>query len=268
MKTKFKLLFILVLCYFGSYSQQSVIIEDSINIDEFKDNIEEQIDSVASDTIRKAYLYTIDSSDYPYKPITSLNDTLSKLKNSKEYWYVNAVFDDKKPTTNISNDSNSGWLKFFQSSAFKIIIWALIIGVAITIIFLFLNENQISFFKRKSKAIADTTITDIQEENIFETNFTDRIEKAKLANDLATATRLHYLHVLLLLHQNGFIEYTKERTNFDYLMSLINSSFYKDFASATRNYEFVWYGDFELTKEQFNIIETVFINLKNKIQLK
>jgi hypothetical protein len=266
MKTKFLFIFFLCLLSIGTYSQETVTIKDTVQVnDSLNDEYEVLEENKNEDTIRKAYLYTIDSSQYPYYPISNINDTLNALKNSKDYWYVNAAFKSNKKNTTTSN-GESKWLNFLNSSVFKIIIWALIIAVVLTIIIVFLNENQINFFTKKSKKLTDPNKETHQEENIFDINYASAIDKAISANDFATATRLQYLQVLLLLHQKGTIVYTKEKTNFDYLMSLSNTSYYKDFATATRNYEFVWYGDFELTKEQYKIIETVFINLKKQIQ--
>jgi hypothetical protein len=270
MKAKLFILFFLFFGVFSAIAQEAKIIEDSTKIevtpnDGDDETLEDETVIENEDSIYKAHLYYIDSANYPYLPINNLTDTLNKLKNQEEYWYVNAVFKDKTKKNNVQNN-NGFWSTFFASLAFRIIIWTLIIGVAITVLVLFFNENNISFFKRKSRNVNDASTNETKEENIFETDFDKAIELAKNSNDFPLATRLHYLHILLLLHQQGKIIYSKEKTNFDYLVSLGNTNLYKDFAKATRNYEFVWYGDFELNKDQYFIIETVFLNLKKQIQ--
>ncbi len=273
MKTKLIVLWCFVLGALSIKAQETIIEKDTIYTIEAPksndDEVEEDYESSdeGEDTVYTAHLYSIDSSNYPYLPITNLNDTLSKLKQNKDYWYVNAVFKDKtKKAANDDNNNNNGFINFLTSNTFKIIVWVLLIGLALTVLFIFLNENNIHFFKRKSKNLYQKSQEEVKDENIFETNFDIAIKNAVQQQNYTLATRLHYLQLLVLLHSKNKIIYSKEKTNLDYLFNLSGTSYYNDFATATRNYEFVWYGEFEISDIQFNKIEAVFNNLKNQIQ--
>ena len=56
-----------------------------------------------------------------------------------------------------------------------------------------------------------------------------------------------------------------ERTNSDYLAQLYNTSYYKNFFRLTRNFEYVWYGKFDISAEAFQMIQQDYKNLKEQV---
>jgi len=85
------------------------------------------------------------------------------------------------------------------------------------------------------------------------------------AGDYRLAIRLMFLRLLKQLSQKKIIEYKQERTNFDYLSQLHATGFYNDFFRLTRNYEYTWYGKFEVSGETFGIIKSEFENFDRKL---
>ena len=63
---------------------------------------------------------------------------------------------------------------------------------------------------------------------------------------------------------NCFWDQFKKR-NFDYLSQLYSTGYYNDFFRLTRNYEYTWYGKFNVNPEAFGIIKTEFENFYRKL---
>src|SRR6185369_2616844 len=96
---------------------------------------------------------------------------------------------------------------------------------------------------------------DNSSENIFDINYQREIEKAVNAKDYRLAVRLMFLRLLKQLSQKKIIEYEQERTNLEYLSELNATGYYNDFFRLTRNYEYVWYGKFDVSRETFGVIK-------------
>ena len=86
------------------------------------------------------------------------------------------------------------------------------------------------------------------------------IEKAIQENNYRVAIRLMFLRALKNLAQKNVIHYKQEQTNFDYLMQLHTTTYYKDFFRLTRHYEYAWYGQFAVSNSSFAIIKKEFEN--------
>jgi hypothetical protein len=118
---------------------------------------------------------------------------------------------------------------------------------------------------RNQSITAEKIREDIASENIFDINYQREIEKAVNARDYRLAVRLMFLRLLKQLSQKKIIEYKQERTNFDYLSQLHSTGYYNDFFRLTRNYEYVWYGKFDVSRETFGVIKNQFENFDRKL---
>ena len=102
-------------------------------------------------------------------------------------------------------------------------------------------------------------------EDIFGINYQKEIEKAIAAGDYRLAVRLLFLQLLRGLSDRNIIQYSHERTNLDYLMQVHHAPWYQQFFRITRNYEYVWYGLFEIDQHKFEAINKDFKNLENRL---
>ena len=71
-----------------------------------------------------------------------------------------------------------------------------------------------------------------------------------------------YLRTLTNLSDKGLISYTHEKTNSDYLSELSGTSYYKSFFRLTRDFDYTWYGKFELNTESFALVQKDFNQFK------
>lgn len=93
-----------------------------------------------------------------------------------------------------------------------------------------------------------------------------QINEAKANNDFRLATRLYFVWIIKELSDQGFIDWKKRKTNHNYLLEVAGKSFYNSFSNCIKTYEFVWYGEYALSEEDFKNVENDFKQLVNIIK--
>ena len=88
---------------------------------------------------------------------------------------------------------------------------------------------------------------DTESEDIHAVDFRTRIAAAEEAGNFRLATRLGYLEVLKQLTDRGLIDWQPDKTNHTYLAELAAGPLRDAFRGATRQFEYVWYGELRLT---------------------
>jgi len=153
--------------------------------------------------------------------------------------------------------SNNGKTFSTLEIIFKILGFAIIGFVIFLIVKLLINKEGGWVFSRNTKKI---NVGEMSEENIHFINFKDVIAKAKATNDYRIATRYYYLWLLKSLSDRTIIEWDIEKTNSDYLYEIKNAELKKEFEFLSYIYDYCWYGEFELTQEDFSKAEKHFVN--------
>ncbi len=87
-----------------------------------------------------------------------------------------------------------------------------------------------------------------------------KLEKAQLGNNYRECVRIHFMFILKELIANNFIDWKPEKTNYDYLLETRKSKGYDDFGECVRIYDLVWYGDYEITQQDYNRLKPVLEN--------
>jgi hypothetical protein len=185
--------------------------------------------------------------------LRKLSDSaLQAMRQDESFWYANAVFEKKKQKDASSRPrADLSWL--------NALLWIVIIGGFLTFIFILLTNSNVSLF-RKSKNIhsEDGTEEYVETDDIFAINYQKEIDKAVNAGNFRLAVRFMFLRLLRNLSDKNIIQYTQDRTNFDYLLQVHNTGWYSGFFRIVRNYEYAWYGHFEVDKEKFDVIRKDF----------
>ena len=192
-----------------------------------------------------------------YQVRTVSSEAIDSLKRQDAFWYADSAFEKKqakqKQTQNKKQQA-SHWLST------KALIFIMLIALVLIIFFL-VRTNVVSA-RRTSKTEDEQPENP---ENIFDINYQRELDKALKEKNYRLAVRLMFLRQLKVLSDKNIIQYKHERTNLDYLMQVRSSRYYKDFFRLTRNYEYVWYGKFELQPETFNVIKTEFENFDHSL---
>ncbi|MBS7566078.1 hypothetical protein KHS38_16845 [Mucilaginibacter sp. Bleaf8] len=159
-----------------------------------------------------------------------------KVKNSHSFYYYLAIF-----------------LKYLFIA----------LGLA-TLIFILLRLAGIKNIFRKKSAEAEVPYTESLE-NIHEIDFNTAIEQAINEHNYRLAVRLLYLKSLKQLSDANLINWQLDKTNSAYIDELKNMEQRDAFAVLTRQFEYVWYGEFSINSQTFQNINTLFTHFKQTL---
>jgi hypothetical protein len=217
------------------------------------------------------------------KSIPEKNDSIKNYKKEKDFAYINYLDSLLRKTKDLTVDTfslyNTGQLKkqkrsttriitptpnnFLNAPLIKIILWALAIFFVGFILYrLFLSD----FLFRKKPVSKNTLVEEKEEEDVSDISVYDRrILKAEMDRNFRLAIRYFYLQTLQMLSGKGSIQLSSDKTNYQYVRELSNRPYQNDFAGITLNYEYVWYGKFEINEEVYHKLRKDYKSLQQKI---
>jgi len=185
---------------------------------------------------------------------------LQNLKKDEAFWYANKL---PKRQKRAEIDPNKKYSEpFYLQNWFRTLLWIFITAAFVAVVIWFLIVSDVRLFRKKAVSISSEQDTALIED-IFSINYEQELEKAIADENYRLGVRLMYLHILRLFSERDIIHYKIERTNSDYLMQLYNTSYYKDFFRLTRNFEYVWYGKFDISSAAFELIRKDHAKLKS-----
>ncbi|TMI77529.1 MAG: DUF4129 domain-containing protein [Bacteroidetes bacterium] len=182
---------------------------------------------------------------------------MDSLRNDDAFWYANTRFKKKMAKEN-ANSSTPPWVKTLT--------WILIVGVFFAALIWYLATSNILIFAKRQKHIGNEKGVGETTEDIFSINYPREIEKAIQSEDYRLAIRLMFLRLLRNLSNRHLIQYRPGRTNLEYLSQLSSTVHYNDFFGLTRNYEYAWYGKFDVSSEAFKTIRNNFENFDQQLK--
>lgn len=92
------------------------------------------------------------------------------------------------------------------------------------------------------------------------------IEKAVSKENYRLAVRYHFLYVLQQLSRQDLVIYDSSKTDEDYIVELEDPVLKEQFRRVNRIYDFVWYGNFEITRESYQRIKKEYTKAEFLIQ--
>lgn len=198
------------------------------------------------------------------------NNALKELKNSGDFRY------DKSPEVLNLWDRFWNWFwwkvrqllsNLLKTRNGRITFWSvLIVSAVIIIVFAIMKLTGVDkngLFGRSSGSPGKYSLL---QDDINLISFEDAIEKAINDGNYRLATRLHYLQALKNLSDNGYIDWRINKTNTDYLREITGKPFRDMFGTLTFNFEYSWYGERQLSKEQFLEIRKKFQQFNSQLQ--
>ncbi|WP_304037886.1 DUF4129 domain-containing protein [Mesonia mobilis] len=106
-----------------------------------------------------------------------------------------------------------------------------------------------------------------EEEKIIYTEDINQLITDALENQqYRLAIRYSYLLVLRELKNKEFIDYQFQKTNHDYLAEIESEQLKLQFKKITKWYDFVWYGDFTISEEEYQHASKDFAAIKTQLQ--
>jgi hypothetical protein len=261
-------IFLLIACFSFKGFTQEIITDTTL--------VPPPIQTVEEDNFDKATGQT-----EPVQFRTIPDTTVNRVRKDEDYWYANLPTSKKnngkakaENTESGKHGGSSGSAKnekddtetesVFERGWFNVLFWVIIVGGFAGALLWYLSSTNIRLF-RKAPAAIDTQEEEAVSEDIFELDYNKQIDAAVRSQNYRLATRLMYLQTLKELADRELIQYKKEKTNSDYLFQLSGTKYYKDFFRLTRDFEYTWYGDFQLNQEAFTIVQKNFTTFKQQM---
>jgi Domain of unknown function (DUF4129) len=142
----------------------------------------------------------------------------------------------------------------------KYVMLAIALGLLVLVIIKMAGMNIANIFNRTPKNINIPYSESL--ENIHHITFEEEIEKALGQRNYRLAIRLLYLSTLKQLNDANFIHWQADKTNSAYINELADAEKRQSFSILTRQFEYVWYGDFPVDGPSFQNINTLFHDFK------
>ena len=215
-----------------------------------------------------------------YDETENLNPPVFNKQRIQEYKKDNAFDYTEKPVeenwwTQFKNWIWELWLQFwhwlvgdFEAGGFisflvhmlPYLILFLILGF---VIWLFYKLNPgATFFKSREKP---GVFFSEEEEIIKSKDIKKLIEKALENKDYRLAVRYYYLFILKNLTDAELINYEFDKTNSEYFAEITSEEINSGFRKVTTLYDYIWYGSFAVTEEDFQKAQKTFHSLENQI---
>ena len=202
-------------------------------------------------------------------------DAVKKMKEDEDFWYANANITKKKSKEQIAyekeqgrkgqkgkneqavNERDNSYVPLGQRSWFQTLLWIVILAVFATGFAIYLGGSNVGLFRKKNVKAANAGEEEITED-IFAINYQKEIDKAAAQGNYRLAIRLMFLRLLKNMSEKNIIRYKQDKTNLDYLMELHPTNYYNSFFRVTRNYEYSWYGQFNVSEDAYKLIRSDF----------
>jgi Domain of unknown function (DUF4129) len=130
------------------------------------------------------------------------------------------------------------------------------LGALIFFILKLVGIDMFNIFRRKPVIINVPYSESL--ENIHEIDFDTALESAISQHNYRLAVRLLYLNCLKQLSDATLINWQPDKTNSVYLTELHNTRQYPAFKLLTRQFEYIWYGEFPIDGSVFQNINVTF----------
>lgn len=245
---KFLLFFSFI--FFGNSVPQEQLATDSTEINQ---NLTEETLKKADFDAKKIENYKADKA-FDYLEKIEEDSWLTRLKRWVDLkWnaFLQWLFGDYQ--------TNAFWSAVLSALPYLLLI--LVLGL-ISWLFIRLNPGNAVM----AEPITGKVNLKKEEDIIKSADISSLIDEAIRNENYRLAVRYHYLKSLRLLDQKEYIFYRFQKTNEDYINEINEIKIKNQFTKITRLYDFIWYGDFELSKERFEKVNREFIQMENNLK--
>ncbi len=143
---------------------------------------------------------------------------------------------------------------------FRVLAYILIAVMVCAMIYIIFSNVQVD----KNLPVQEYKEIDLEEEHIEDVDVESEYEKALRLGDYRMALRMRFLMVLQQMSVNNDIDWKYEKTNRDYASELRGTALFSGFKTISGIFEWVWYGNYEITKEEFDHYSIAFNQFKTQ----
>ena len=176
---------------------------------------------------------------------------LQELREQREFQYAEDITQPEQSAWDAFwarvREAIGNWLASRSYNHFwRWIFYGLFVVAGVFIVLRLLEIDFTAMLGRSPRRAA--LAYDTMAENIHEVDFATRLAEAEAAGNWRLAVRLGYLELLKTLADGGLINWQPDKTNHAYLAELPTAGPLRGaFREATRQFEYVWYGELALT---------------------
>lgn len=240
-----KLLLIISFFFCATISaQDSVAITPKKTVKYTEKDIQVDKSIVISSKFKPNFKQKYQDRDFVYEVKVEEKGMWDRFKEWLSYWF-------KKLFGLSDNVSNTA-----VNITLKILATLIVLYVIYLIVKVILNkEGQWIFGKSTTKKIINH---DDIERNLQHVDFEKLIASTLKSGNQRLAIRYYYLWLLKKMSEKNAIDWNPEKTNTDYLYEIQNESLKADFRYVSYLYNYIWYGEFEITDTNFQSIKKTF----------
>ncbi len=194
----------------------------------------------------------------PYSRVISA-DTIAAYKKNASFGYM-AYLDsmlraDEKarqaqppPKEVMIEDSPSVW----DLGIVKLLCYLVAIGLVGFVIYkLFIGQGLFFRNKKSTSAVPAVELDEVINESDLEKALRTAISK----KDYRLGVRYLFLMTLQRLGDRGALQLSTDKTNYQYATELSGKSYAVRFAQLSLQYEYVWFGNFNISESQFSALQ-------------
>lgn len=192
------------------------------------------------------------------------DEKLDDMRNDGDFYYIEAKENQTDFYDTFGEIVKKGLELIFGNKLAVFIlrnISYIILAIVLVILFFYFRKIKIRGISYRDRRKISNEI-DIQEANIVETNFDDLIKEAFNKEDFSLAIRYHYLKMLQQLNSAELIVWEPHKTNFDYFIEIKPEGVKTAYRKLSILFEYIWYGEGNISKDDYFEVEKEFISLK------
>jgi hypothetical protein len=178
----------------------------------------------------------------------------NKMKDDKAFIYKKEKKVQKKKPVETKPIADIG--NFFTSGFFRVLMF-LIVGILLLLVIrhlFFTGENNFLRWRKNVKERSDASFENVEVFSQWDIALKEALQK----KDYRLSVRVLYLQTLQMMHQQGWIVFEQEKTNWDYVQQLNRQDHRQSFTLLTRYFDYIWYGSFGIDRERYLVIETLY----------
>lgn len=195
-------------------------------------------------------------------------DTINKYRSQDAFQY--STKDKARTKSFFERLWDWLWEKYYDlmgqeagNTLITILLWTFAILGVVYFILRIIGMDAFAFFQKKNK---DGGLSyEVLDENVHTINFNEAIETAVNQRNYRLAVRLLYLQTLKKLTDKNYINWQPNKSNRQYVHELANTSLTTSFGSLTTEFEYVWYGEMQLSPQEYDIISNHFKQFYNRL---
>jgi hypothetical protein len=137
----------------------------------------------------------------------------------------------------------------------KVLLFILIAATLLIVAYLIIKNK-----KAPNKKVVIDVEDDWNPEVISKTELELRLEAAMLDENYRECVRIYFTFILKELIRKSWISWKREKTNYHYVLEMHKRENASHFNECVRVYDIVWYGDYKIDKEIFELLQPTFEN--------